>query len=106
MQKYEIRFSFSFKDSLLRLFDYIVQQYNDPINAEKLVEKIERRCRRLAIFPKGYAVKIVRNGLEYRFVHVNSFTIAFTVNDVQRIAAVKGLFCPGQDVWARLKEND
>ena len=41
MQKYEIRFSSSFKDSLLRLFDYIVQQYNDPINAEKLVEKIE-----------------------------------------------------------------
>ena len=106
MQKYEIRFSSSFKDSLLRLFDYIVQQYNDPVNAEKLVEKIERRCRRLAIFPKGYAVKIVRNALEYRFVHVNRFTIVFTVNDEQRIVAVRGLFCPGQDVWARLKEND
>ena len=44
MQKYEIRFSFSFRDSLLRLYDYIVQQYNDPINARKLVERIERRC--------------------------------------------------------------
>ena len=43
-KKYEIRFSFSFRDSLLRLYDYIVQQYNDPINARKLVEKIERRC--------------------------------------------------------------
>ena len=105
MQKYEIRFSFSFRDSLLRLYDYIVQQYNDSINARKLVEKIEGRRRRLAIFPLGYAVKIVRNGLEYRFVHVNRFTIAFTINDEQRIVAVRGLFCPGQDVWARLKED-
>ena len=105
MQKYEIRFSFSFRDSLLRLYDYIVQQYNDPINARKLVERIERRCRRLAIFPKGYAVKVVRNGLEYRFVHVNRFTVAFTVNDEQRIVTVRGLFCPGQDVWVRLKED-
>lgn len=106
MQKYEIRFSSCFKDSLLRLFDYIVQQYNDPMNARKLVEGIERRCRRLAVFPKGYAVIIIRNGLEYRFVHVNRSTIAFTINDEQRIVAVRGLFCPGQDVWARLKEND
>ena len=51
-------------------------------------------------------MKIVRNGLEYRFIHVNRFTIAFTVNDVRKIVAVRGLFCPGQDVWARLKEND
>ena len=68
-------------------------------------ESIEKRRRRLAVFPKGYAVEIIRNGLEYRFVHVNRFTIAFTINDEQRIVAVRGLFCSGQDVWARLKEN-
>lgn len=39
------------------------------------VEKIEMRCRRLVIFSKGYTVKVARNGLEYRFVHMNRFTL-------------------------------
>lgn len=106
MQKYEVRFSANFRDSLFSLYDYIVQQYNDPVNARKLVEKIERRCRRLAVFPKGYAVKIVKSDLGYRFVHVNRFTIAFTINEKQKTVAVRGLFCPGQDVWMKLLDGD
>ena len=99
MQKYEVRFSNDFRDKIQILYDYIVSEYNDPVNARKLVERIERKCRRLAIFPKGYAVKIIRNDLEYRFVHVNRFTIVFTVDDGRKVVIVRTLFCPGQDAW-------
>ena len=103
MQKYEVVFLSDFRDRVQELYDYIVAEYDDPVNARKLIERIERRCRRLAIFPKGYAVKLVRNGLEFRFVHVNHFTIAFTVNGERRTVVVRALFCPGRDVWAELE---
>lgn len=106
MQKYEVVFLDDFRDRVQELYDYIVAEYDDPVNARKLIERIERRCRRLSIFPKGYAVKMMRNGLEYRFMHVNHFTIAFTVDDERNVALVRTLFCPGHDVWTRLKEND
>ncbi len=102
VQKYEVKLTVDFRNRLQNLYDYIVLTYNDPMNARKLIERIERRCRRLAIFPKGYAVRLVRNGLEHRFVHVNRYTIVFTVNDRKKIVAVRTLFYPGQDVWARL----
>ena len=105
MQKYEVRFTIDFRDKVQKLYDYIIEQYNDPINATKLVNKIERKCRRLAVFPKGYAVKVVRGGKEYRFVHINRYTIAFTVNDKKKIVAVRTLFYPGQDVWRLLRSE-
>lgn len=106
MQKYEVKFTTDFRDKVQKIYDYIVQEYSDPLNATRLVERIERRCRRLAIFPKGYAVKVVRGGKEYRFMHVNRYTIAFTVNDERKIVAVRTLFYPGQDVWRALRSGD
>ena len=105
MQKYEVRFSDDFRKRLQALYDYIVSTYDDPMNARRLVERIERRCRRLAFFPKGYTVKMVRNGLEYRFIHVSRFTVVFTVNDGRKTVAVRTLFYPGQDVWRELNDK-
>ena len=102
MQIYEVQFARDFVDKVQSVYDYVVEKYDDPINARKLIEAIERRCRRLAVFPKGYAVRIVRNGLEFRFVHIRKFTVVFTVDEKRRKVTVRTLIYPGGDFWREL----
>ena len=89
------------KQDLRCLHDYIVDQYQNPKDASKLLERLTSAAKSLAVFPKMHRVrKKDSNGREIRFFPVDDYVIIYFVDERKQLVSIMH-FCHGRRDFAR-----
>ena len=82
-----LKFTPEAKTDMFDIFEYISEELSAPTTATNLIDKIERACQRLTLFP--LSCPIPRDGTlakkGYRMLVVDNFIVFYKVDDVSVI---------------------
>lgn len=81
--KYEIRYTETFKKEIEKVFKYIVNVLKNNIAAENLVQLIEKEIKKRSENPESFkSFKLKKNGiLKWYRINVNNYVIFYTVEN-------------------------
>ena len=85
---YRIEYSESALSDIASALEYISIVLENPASARKLVAKIFERCDALNFMPKASRVRLTVNNKDFRYIHVNHFTIVYFVDDEKMMVQI------------------
>ncbi len=89
---------------LLEIYEYISQQLQSPENAQRQIERIEKRIASLSDMPARFS----RYNSEpwrsrgMRNVYVDNYCMLYDVNDIDRIVTILRIIYGGRDIESQL----
>ena len=103
MYKYSVEYTPGSDLDIIEIYDYIYYTLKNPLSAEKIITKIRQKCNSLAVYPRGYAVRLSSNGLDFRFAHISSYTIVYHIDNDSRKVFIDYIIYSHRDIAKLIK---
>lgn len=100
MNKYQVIYSPTAKEDLFTIYRYIAFELLEPDIAEKLVNRIRNRIKKLDMFPKKHQEVQWETWLSMgmRKLPVDNFVVYYLVNDDRNLVTVVRILYGGRNI--------
>ncbi|MBQ6127276.1 type II toxin-antitoxin system RelE/ParE family toxin [Candidatus Saccharibacteria bacterium] len=103
MRYYKVRYADEFYRQLDDIRRYISERLNNPLGAERLSKEIFDTCDLLCVFPLANPIRYYGERANFRLIHVGHYTVAFSVNEAERIVVIESVHYSRRDIESLLQ---
>ncbi len=98
MKKYSIKYSEKAKSELVDIWRYIAVVLENPIVADKTIEKILKKNEQLKIFPSGTPVRNKILGIELRIMQAGNYISFYSIDENKTEVTIQNVIYARRDI--------